>query len=272
MAMSASWSFDVLLHTLVQERIDDNTEAIALGGSYARGTATVFSDIDIAQFVRVLPDHGRKAYSYRDSHMVNISLKSLHQERAALQQPDLAIWLVPSYRDLRILYDRNGALAAFIQDIRVFVWEPLQAAADALVSYGMMIESEFPYKILSALQQENIHALAYETMNLINALTRLIAIQRGIMIESNSTYFQQVQQTLGVYSTWTRYHQIALGLDELPSPYAPLMLRGIATLHLFVESAKLFQPILLPPHHDLVMTTANAVADALASFLVTTGE
>jgi|GEM_PF-4318644 len=48
--MLKSESIEFILTPLIQELANDNTEGIGLGGSFARGTATEFSDVDIAHF------------------------------------------------------------------------------------------------------------------------------------------------------------------------------------------------------------------------------
>lgn len=263
--MSSAESIESLLAAIVTECNDENTEAIALGGSYARGTATRYSDVDIALFVSVLPDRYRKHYIFRDGYMVNYSMKSLAQERLALLQPERAIFLVPSYRDMRILLDNQGSLAEFMRKVYAFTWEPLQSAANAHASYRMMIEAEFPFKILSALQQENHAALAYETMNLLHALTEIMAVKRGVLVQTNSTYMQQVEQSLGLQSPWTRYHRLAAGLDEIVSPWSALTVRGLAILLLFIETAQLLDSVLLPDHREVVQTTERTLNEFMVS-------
>ena len=262
--MSSAWSLESLLTAIVHERDDENTEAIALGGSFARGTATEYSDIDIAHFVNVLPEHNRKQYTYRDGRMVNCSMKSLALEQVALHQPERAIFLVPGFRDMRILLDRQGTLARFVQEVQAFDWAPLLSAADAHASYAMMIEAESPYKILTALRQENHAALAYETMGLFLALTHIMAVQRGVLVLSNNSYMQQVEHSIGQLSSWARYHRLAAGVEEIASDWPPLITRGLATLHVFVESVKLLHAVLLPTHREVVETTADVVSDVLA--------
>jgi predicted nucleotidyltransferase len=262
--MSFTESLESLLAAIVIECSDENTESIGLGGSYARGTATPLSDVDIAQFVYVLPDRDRKRYAYRDGRLVSYSIKSLDLEREALKRPERAIWLVPGFRDMQILSDEHGTLAAFIQEIQSFAWEPLQAAADAYASNALMLETEFAYKILAALLNGNDEALAYETMNLLMALTGIVAVQRGVLIQSNSTYFQQVQHSVSLDSSWTRYHRIAAGVDQAGASQRPLAARGLAILHLFLETRDLLRPILLKQHREVVEATAQAIRETLA--------
>src|SRR5262249_9538336 len=149
--MMVASHLESLLAEVVEEIRTPNTEAIALGGSYARGTATRYSDIDIAHFVYHLSATRQKFHAFRAGVLLTVGQKSLAQERAHLTQPEQAIVLIPAYCELRPLYDPHGALAHFIADAQAFSWEPLQSAADTYASAMLMLTTEAPFKIASAL-------------------------------------------------------------------------------------------------------------------------
>jgi len=195
--------------------------------------------------------------------MINVSKKSLANEHVALTHPERAIFLVPGFRDLRILLDPTGTVATFVQDIQKVVWEHLQPEADAYASYHMMLESEFPFKILNALQQENSEAQVYETMNLMNALTEIMAVQRGIFIQSNQTYFQQVQENMGYRSRWTYYHHLTTGIQPLAPTMPTISGQCLAVLYLFIETASELSSILRHDHSVVVNMTVNEIRRVL---------
>ncbi|MGZ3674306.1 MAG: nucleotidyltransferase domain-containing protein, partial [Ktedonobacterales bacterium] len=255
--MTTPSSIELLLAQLVDETVSPNTEAIALGGSHARGTATRFSDLDIAHFVLDLPPTLQKFHAFRSGILVNVSLKSLAQERAALTQPDRAIVIVPAYRELRVLHDPHGALARFIADVQSFQWEPLQSAANAFTSAMLMLATEAPFKIASALEANNAAAVAYETSQIFLALTRFVAVQRGVMVRTNSTYLRQVQDAVGPSSRWTQLHRIAGGIVNLSDQVHALEVRGLAAMLLFAATAELLQNTSSPEHLPVIMETAQ---------------
>jgi predicted nucleotidyltransferase len=253
---------ETLLAALVAELDDENTVAIGLGGSYARGTATPYSDLDIAHFVHTVPDPYSKRFTYREGRIVNVSAKSLPREREAVTRPEQAIYAVPAYREVRILLDREGALAAFQRELAAFTWAPLQPAANAFASDMLMLLAEEAHKLLSALRAENAGGLAYATMRICLELTRVLAVQRGIFVTSNSTYLQQVGDGVGQASAWTRAQREAAGLEHPSDGAAPLWARAIAGLRLYAESAALLQPILQPAHRDVVEHTVRVIREA----------
>jgi predicted nucleotidyltransferase len=250
-------SVESLLAQLVDESVGPNTEAIALGGSYARGTATQFSDLDIAHFVLNLPPMPQKRLFLRSGILVTVGQKSLAQERAALALPERAITLVPAYRELRILHDPHDVLARFIADVWSFQWEPLQPKANAYTSAMLMLSTETPFKIASALAAENAGAAAYATAQIVLALAHFVAVQRGVLVRTNSTFMRQVHEAMGVTSDWTRLHRIAGGMGTLTDESPTLEVRALAAMRLFAESAEMLQNILLPDHLQVVMDTAQ---------------
>lgn len=250
-------SVESLLTQIVDETVGPNTEAIALGGSYARGTATRFSDLDIAHFVLNLPPTPQKIHTFRSGMLVNVGQKSLARERAALALPERAIILVPAYRELRILYDPHGALARFIADVQSFHWEPLQSAANAFASTTLMLATEAPFKIASALEAANAAAVAYETAQIVLALADSVAVQRGVLVKTNSTYLRQVQDAMGRASDWTQLQRIAGGMVTLTDEPPTLEVRGLAAMLLFAATAEMLQDDLLPEHLRVIMDTAQ---------------
>ena len=110
-------SIEALLRQLVDELVDDNSEAIGLTGSHARGDAGAHSDVDVWHFVRRLPADPFAAYTLRmvQGHLVSISVRRLADEAALMRAPVTAIAVVPGFRQMRLLHDPQGALARVIE-------------------------------------------------------------------------------------------------------------------------------------------------------------
>jgi hypothetical protein len=91
-------------------------------------------------------------------------------------------------------------------------------------------------------------------------LTRAVAVGRGILIESENSYYRQVQEAAGLDSAWTRYHRTAAGLVTATSHATPAVAIGVAALHLYRETARLLAPLLLPRHLPVIEATLGAIA------------
>jgi hypothetical protein len=240
------------LNSLIASLDGPDVIGLALGGSYARNDATSYSDIDIAIVMREDTDLPPKRFILRDDKLVSVSPRHLSAVRTELTRPQRAIWIVPGLSACRILIDKTGALAEFLTELRAFQWTPLQPAADRYAAGYLTFTTEEAFKVLGALQRSNNHAVAEATSALISSLTHLVAVQRGVMITSNYTYYQQVQASVGSESIWTAYHNLATGVTapDVPSAQA-LSTRALSSLHLFRETLDLIKHTLTREQLDI---------------------
>lgn len=86
------------LEELVAELDGESVVGILLGGSYARGEAGPYSDVDIAVFVPDSSHAQRKRFFYRANRLVSVATKSVESIRCDMKRPQAAIWLVPGLR------------------------------------------------------------------------------------------------------------------------------------------------------------------------------
>jgi hypothetical protein len=89
-------------------------------------------------------------------------------------------------------------------------------------------------------------------------LTEIITVQRGVMIESENSYFRQAQESVGEKSAWSLQHKIACGFGKESS----IETRGIASLRLYVETAKILKDIIKTEHADVIRNTETAIRAA----------
>ena len=112
---------DDLLARLIADVDGDGVVGVALGGSFARDAAMVYSDLDLGPFYadgQTLPP---KRFFYRDGLLVSVSPKTCAGWRSQMAEPETAIYAVPSARRLRILLDGDGTLAALIEEAQAFL-------------------------------------------------------------------------------------------------------------------------------------------------------
>ena len=250
------------------EIADAATVGVLLTGSHARGDATRYSDVDLLRFVADLPpeEAGRYTLLHRGGWLVSVSTTTIAAKRAELARPETAIWAVPGLRQARILLDPDAALAALHREAMAFEWAPLQDAANAYASYTVMGDAEEVHKILAALARGDESATLYGTLGLVLGLARAVAVQRGLLIQTENAYFRQVQEAVGPGSAWTRYFRLAAGFDASRSAGSaePARERGLAALGLYRETVTLLRPILRPAHHDVIQATLAAIHECAA--------
>lgn len=241
--------------TLVAELDDPDVIGVALGGSFARGAATTYSDVDLAPFYRAETPLPPKRLFWRDSWLVSVSPKTVAGWRERMTRPEWAIHLVPSAARLRILLDRDGALAMLVADALAFRWEPLQPAADAFASEMLTLCAEDALKLLGAVARNDEALVPYPLSTLLDRITWIVATQRGVLIESGGAYFRQVQAAAGAESRWSSAHRTAHGIQR-----ESLRERAVAALQLYIETGRMIADALQPKHRDVVNATIERIA------------
>src|SRR5437588_6614648 len=156
---------DEFLHELVQELDHEDIVGITLGGSYARGTATEYSDVDLACFWREGVKPPLKRFLYRQGRLISIKMTSVAEIREMLKRPQSAMLFVSGTH--RLLSDKDGSVARLLAEIEAFRWEDLELEVNVQVSLWMMLTSEDVQKVLREFQQENAPGLALMIAHLV---------------------------------------------------------------------------------------------------------
>jgi len=248
------------LNALVAELDNDDIVGIILGGSFARGEARPYSDVDIACFVRDAVKLPQKRFFYRSGRLVSVAATNATDIQSRLTNPERAFLFTAGRR--RVLLDKDGSVTRLMQEIDAFNWQPLAAVASRNANFYLMIAAESAHKVLNELVSGDELALSYAVASLFSQLTLIVAIQRGVLVKSDSTYYRQIEESVGLDSTWTRYHRIAAGVDAGSADVPPVVARGIATLHLYQETANLLWSILEPPQREVIEQTVRVIKKA----------
>lgn len=258
------------LDALVAELDDPGLSGIILGGSHARGDASEYSDVDLALFLANQHERRQKRLFYRDGRLVSASFKAVEVVRANIREPEAAIWTVPGLRPSIILLDKDGSIATLMKELAEFRWEPLQGAASSSASLDMGLAVEQVHKVLKETARGNMPGLSYACDKLVSSLTRVVAVQRGVMVLSDSTYYGQVQEAAG--PAWARYHNLATGVEIAPAGTSPLLARAAAVLGLYAETLDLLRPHMRAEHLQVAEDAVRLMERARASLMLTRAE
>ena len=146
---------ECLLLVMVEELSDDGTVGVCLAGSYARGDATDHSDVDLLRFVRSAPKTSAEEYTLqlRDGRLVSVTQATIDQKMGELSRPEHAIYVVPGLRQMRVLLDKEGAVAELKGKAERFEWAPMQQEADEYAGFSLMSYAEEAHKVLSGLSR-----------------------------------------------------------------------------------------------------------------------
>ncbi len=227
---------------------DPEITALGLTGSHATGDAIEFSDVDISRFAKTLPHHlaDRSYLKIVDGFLVSCATTSIEAKKEELTKSASAIWAVPGLRKMRIVRDRDGELGGLIDDAKNFEWAPLQTQADSRASRDLCEFVEEAHNIMRGMSGGDKLLTALTLMWFVLGMTKVVAVHRGVMIDSDNTYFAQVQDSVGQDSPWSQNHRAASGVGT-----AHLNDRARAEISLFVETARLIDSALLPEHREV---------------------
>jgi hypothetical protein len=254
---------DIIRAALLHDLATPNTEAIILGGSYARGDATPYSDVDIVHFVTAPPPSADRRYVYKDNLLISIATRTFAWYRTAVAQPERAIFVVPALREARVLVDPHRHFQALQQQLETFSWAPLQEAANSYASRVMLNGAESVHKVLSAWARNDATASFTEATALYFDLTRAVAVQGGRLIDGTRTYTEHVQDAVGRDTAWTGVHQQFVALETQPLAAPLVQLRGKVALQLYIETVAVLWSILSADDRRVVDRTVQIIRTAL---------
>jgi hypothetical protein len=162
-------------------------------------------------------------------------------------------------RELRVLLDKDGSIATLQQDALDFTWESVQEAANAHARLMMMRSTEEVHKLLGILLNDDVLAFSSAMTTFPLRIAQLLAIQRGVLITTDSRFFRQVQESVGLTSDWTQAHLRAVSIEPAPAGVSALHWRGSAFLSLYIETVKLLRPIMHPTECEVIEQTLRVI-------------
>lgn len=250
---------DEFINTFVSELDNDDIIGIGIGGSHVRGEATPYSDVDLMCFFLDTVQLPQKRFIYRDGRLVGIATRTVAGVRHDFTRPEIARYAIPMMRELRILLDKDGSIGILQRDALDFSWESVQEAANAYARSMMMSSTEQVHKMLGILLNDDALAFSSAMTTFPVLLSQLLAIQRGVLIKTDSRFFRQVQESVGLASAWTQVHLRAISIEPAPAGVSALHWRGSAFLSLYMETVKLLHPIMHPTECDVIEQTLRVI-------------
>jgi hypothetical protein len=237
--------------------------AVVLMGSFSRGAAGPYSDVDLVRFTEddgtVLPGSGSHLI---DGRLVVVSDVTSTQLEASFEQPEIAVETIQGLRSGRALIDRNGFFNAIQQRAHAFQWDDeMQAKANRWASRQMVGWIEEVHKGLEGLRHNNTGRLLHARFGCSWGLTRTLCVQRGVLISGDNALFEEVTAAVGRDTEWTRLCRAVWGIGTEPST---LHQQVIAGLQLYNLTAAILAEVLLAEDQPLISATTALVTHALS--------
>jgi len=249
---------------LVSRFVDDDTVALLLVGSFARGDAGPSSDVDLARHVAGDAQHGELQCSVtQDGRLVTLKTLCAAHEATALLEPGMAVWQVPTLRDAVVLFDRDGNAAGLIDQAKAFSWSKLDEAADRHVATEVAGYVEEALKVVGGLAEDRPGQIAYGVMGLVLGLAEVAVIHRRGFIVSENRIFDTALACMADHPAWCDAFRCAAGYDET-GPEA----RGRAALLLYQRTVEIVGDLLEDGQRalaDLVTVQASVLTKSCSS-------
>lgn len=257
--------------TALARRFDGpGVNAIVLMGSYARCEQGPYSDVDLVRLVGEQPIGLTGSGSYLvGGRLVVVSDLTPAQVEEWFTRPEVAVNAIAGVRTGRALIDREGVFAGAQIRARAFLWDAtMQERANLWASQQMVGWIEEVHKGLAGLQSGDIGQQLHARFGCSWGLTRVMQVQRGVIISGENAFYDEVAAAVGPTSQWVRLRQMAFGVDEPGRRPPSLRAQVIAGLQLYVETAGLLKGVLRPGDEPLIaqaVSEINAVLGASTS-------
>lgn len=231
-------------------------QAVLLVGSYARGEAGPYSDVDILRLVTA-PTGGTGSRLWQGK-LVNVSDADPETAQAWFSEPERAVEVVSGLRGARVLRDRVGTAEALVARAQAFVWTPrLQAKADRWASAQLVGWAEEAHKGLAGLQTGDTGRLLNARFGLSWGLAKTVRVQRGLLSDSDNAFLTELQTELQgtpAGARWLGLLHETYGLTGLP-----LSGQVRAGVELYALTADLLGAALHPDDRPVIEHTVSLV-------------
>ncbi len=235
--------------------------AIALMGSYARGDAGPYSDVDLVRFADqegARPD-GDGSY-LSDGRLVVVSTHTPASVARVFHDPEAACQNVLGLAAAQPLIDREDYFAAIQAQARSFQWDAAmqgranRAAADLLVGW-----IEEAHKGMEGLRRDDTGRLLNAQFGLSWGLSRVVMVQRGVLLAGDNDAWNAINRAVGAGSTWVRLRHAAFGLAGTNDGQPLLHSQVRAGLALYVETVALMDEAMPEAQRALILATCATI-------------
>jgi hypothetical protein len=249
--------------TLVERFSGPQVRALVLMGSHARGTAGPYSDVDLVRIMAGVepPLTADGSYS-QDGRLLVASSVTPAQVEKWFSRPEVAVEVIAGLRVARALQD-DGTFATIQARAADFHWDAaMQDKANRWASERMVGWIEEVNKGLEGLRRADTGRLLNARFGLSWGVTRVAAVQRGVLLSGDNALYAEVGQAMRDYPEWLHLRRLAFGIED-EEGVAPVLAEQVrAGLRLYALTAGMLDRVL---HRESAPLVRGAVALIQAS-------
>lgn len=248
----------------INARIDavdkENLLAIALLGSYARGEAGKYSDIDILCLSEENGADQPPCIEIIDGKYVVISTVSSEEVLSWFSRPEKAVEYLGGLRTAKAIWDPQGYLCQLRRRAAELVWdESFQKKANLYAGRALLGWIEEVHKALQGVLTGDTGRMLNGLHGLTYGIFRVLRVQRGIFLSGENYFFEEVVQYFGQQSEFARLSRIAFGVESV----GELAERVWAGLELFCLTADLLSEVLSDDVKEAVLFVVKEVTEEM---------
>ena len=262
------------------------TVAFALLGSYARGDAGPFSDVDVVRFVNDdkqeeeaqsfliggeegRPTGGEPPHDLSTPHhwLVVRSTITPSQVESWFTEPGQALGIIDGLRRGKALWDPDQVFESIQQRAHRFEWTPEhQEKADQLAGKELVGWIEEAHKGLEGLRRNDTGRLLNARFGLSWGLSWVMRLHRGVLTTSDNTFYDDVINAVGPESRWAWLLRRAFGTVN-QGEGGSLSLREVvhSGLLLYCETFEILKESLPRQDYALISATVLLIQTELES-------
>jgi len=236
---------------------------VAVLGSFGRGDAGPFSDIDVVRFSDVPALRSADGSYLVGGGLAVVGTASREDVASWFDRPALIVNCVGGLRCAHALADEDGVGAGLRERALAFRWTPeLSRRADAWVGAQMVGWIEEVFKGLEGLRRADVGRLLHARFGLSWGLSRVMVVQRRLLLDGDNAMLAALTEALGASSSWVSLRDRVFGLGDSQDAST---LRGQvrAGIELYRETAALVADGLSAGESDLVEAALAAIAEGL---------
>lgn len=246
---------------LSQRFWESGVRAILLMGSYARGEAGVFSDVDLVRLVDGIDGItslvGAHWYKGR---LVTVSDATPEQVGNWFTEPQEAVKWIAGLRVARPLFDPDGLFAVIQARAHAFTWdEAMQAKANRWVSQAMVGWIEEVHKGLEGLRRGDIGRLINARHGLSWGLNEVMAVYKGVLLSGDNGVWAEVAAASDLPAAWVALRNRAFAVNGLDEIVPSLREQIAAGLQLYTLTARLVAPALQDGEREMVTEVVKRI-------------